>query len=60
MKEFTEKMKLELLSGLRQTDGQNTPAMDKAREALALLENAFNELKAFICKTGFEAQEEEI
>jgi hypothetical protein len=34
--------------------------MDKAREALALLENAFNELKAFICKTGFKAQEEEI
>jgi len=60
MKQFTEKMKHELLDELRRIDGLNTPPVDKAREALILLENAFNELKAFICKTGFNTQEEEI
>jgi len=60
MKQFTEKMKLELLDELRRIDGLNTPPIDKAREALILLENAFNELKAFICKTGFKSGEEEI
>jgi len=60
MKEFTEKMKSELLCGLRRIDGLNTPPTDKAREALVLLEDAFKELKAFVCETGFKTEEEEI
>lgn len=60
MKRFTESMKQELLCRLDRIGEMNTPRIEKAREAITLLENAFDELRAFICTKEFKDQQEEI
>ncbi len=60
MKEFTISLKQDMLGSLHTIGAKDIATVDKAREAIFLLENAFGRLKTFICSYDFKDEKEEV